>query len=189
MRMSAFAILGRAHLLARDWRQAVEAMTGALAIMRERRVVFYLEGWVLQALAEASLGAGDPVGARETADLALARLRQHHPRILEIAALLAWARVRRAPEGADGAAGIEAALRDAMALVEATGARAHAPCIHVERAALAHLVGDETTRQRELREAHRLFVEMGAPVLAEQVVRELASSAESTSGISSTSRT
>jgi hypothetical protein len=73
--------------------------------------------------------------------------------------------------------------------VETTGARACAPFIHVERAALAHLLGDEATRQAELREAHRLFAEMGAPTRAEQVSRELGSSVESASGISSTSRT
>src|SRR5947208_3915941 len=189
VRMLALAILGRAHLLAGDWLPAVEAMTGALPIMRERRVLLVGEGWVLPVLAEASLGAGDPGRARETADLALARTRQHHTRVFEIAALLAWARVRLATDGADGAAGIEAALRDAMALVEATGARGHAPFIHVERAALAHLLGDKATRQRELREAHRLFTEMGATARAEQVARELGSSAESTSRISSTGRT
>src|SRR5436190_433277 len=173
IRMVALNILGHAHLLAGDWRQAVEAMTGALPIMRERRVLLVGEGWVLPVLAEASLGAGDPGRARETADLALARTRQHHTRVFEIAALLAWARVRLATDGADGAAGIEAALRDAMALVQATGARACAPFIHVERAALAHLLGDEATRQGELREAHRLFTEMGATARAEQVAREL----------------
>ena len=173
MRMSALAVLGRAHLLAEDWPHAVEAMTGALAIMRERRVLLVFESWILPVLAEAYLGAGDPSKARETADLALARARQHHTRAFEIAALLAWARVHRATDGADGAAGIEAALRDAMALVQATGARACAPFIHVERAALAHLLGDEATRQGELREAHRLFTEMGATARAEQVAREL----------------
>jgi class 3 adenylate cyclase/tetratricopeptide (TPR) repeat protein len=188
-RMYALAILGHAHLLARDWPQAVEALAGALAIMRDRRVLLVLEGWVLSVLAEASLGAGDRGGARKAADLALARARQHHARVSEIAALLAWARVRRATDGADGAAGIEAALRDAMALVEATEARARAPFIHVERAALAHLLGDEAVRARELHEAHRLFTEMGAPVRAEQMAQELGSNAEPTPGISSTSRT
>jgi class 3 adenylate cyclase/tetratricopeptide (TPR) repeat protein len=174
MRMIALATLGRAHLLVGAWLPAVEAMTGARAIMRERRLFLVLEGFDFPVLAEASLGAGDPGVARETADLALARTRQHHTRVYEITALLAWARVRLATDGAHGAAGIEAALRDAMALVEATEARAYAPFIHVERAALAHLLGDEITRQRELREAHRLFTEMGATVRAEQVAKDLA---------------
>jgi hypothetical protein len=39
---------------------------------------------------------------------------------------------------------------------------------------LARLNGDDTARQRELREAHRLFLEIGAPIRAEQVAKELA---------------
>jgi hypothetical protein len=66
-----------------------------------------------------------------------------------------------------------------MALVEATGARALAPFIHVERAALAQLLGDEAADERELREAQRLFAEMGATVRAERVARELAAGATS----------
>jgi len=63
IRVAALTILGRAHLLAGDWPHSVEAMTGALAIMWERRVALNLEGWHLAVLAEASLGAGDPGGA------------------------------------------------------------------------------------------------------------------------------
>jgi hypothetical protein len=55
-----------------------------------------------------------------------------------------------------------------------TRARSYAPFLHVERAELARLSGDETTRQYELREAHRLFLEIGAPIRAEQVAKELA---------------
>jgi hypothetical protein len=48
------------------------------------------------------------------------------------------------------------------------------PFVWVERAELARLAHDETARQRELREAHRLFLEIGAPIRAEQVAKELA---------------
>jgi len=147
-------------------------VTAALAMMRERRVVLGLEGWLLP-LAEASLGVGDRDGAREAAERALARARQLQTRVFEIVALLSWARVRRATDGADGAAGIEAALRDASALVETTEARAFAPFILVEHAALANLLGDDTACRCDLREAHRLFTEMGATARAEQVARQL----------------
>jgi hypothetical protein len=40
-------------------------------------------------------------------------------------------------------------------------------------AELARLSDDKATRQRELREAHRLFTEMGAPIRAAEVAREL----------------
>jgi len=80
--------------------------------------------------------------------------------------------LRRAdPTGAR--ADIESALARAEALTEETGLLAHAPLIHLERAALARAHGDEATRQRELREAQRLFSEMGATARVEQVVKEL----------------
>jgi hypothetical protein len=56
-----------------------------------------------------------------------------------------------------------------------SGAKSYEPFLHVERAELARLVGDESTRQRELREAHRLFLEIGAPLRAAMVAKELES--------------
>jgi hypothetical protein len=44
--------------------------------------------------------------------------------------------------------------------------------------------GDESTRQRELREAHRLFREMGGPIRAGEVRRPSSSPVTSRSAIS-----
>jgi len=44
---------------------------------------------------------------------------------------------------------------------------------HLERAELARLTRDEVSREHALREAHRLFVEIGATARAEQVAREI----------------
>jgi len=38
---------------------------------------------------------------------------------------------------------------------------------------LARLTGDEATRERELREAHRLFTEIGEPIRAADVAKNL----------------
>jgi len=182
--------IGQAHLLKGQWSEAVEALARALAIVREARSsAIARETVYLTGMAEAYLGAGDLGRARETADMAVASARQRGAPVREIAALLARARVLLASDGRGAVPEIETVLRDATALVEKTEARAYAPFVHVERANVARLVGDEATRQRELREAHRLFTEMGAPIRAEQVARELGSSVESTCGISSTSRT
>jgi hypothetical protein len=54
-----------------------------------------------------------------------------------------------------------------------SGAKSYEPFLHVERAELARLTGDEATRRLELREAHRLFVEIGAPIRAEEVAKDL----------------
>jgi hypothetical protein len=43
----------------------------------------------------------------------------------------------------------------------------------LSRADLARLNGDDTARRRELREARRLFVEIGAPIRAAEVAKEL----------------
>ena len=55
-----------------------------------------------------------------------------------------------------------------------SGAKSYEPFLHRERAELARLSGDEATRQQELREAQRLFTEIGAPLRAAQVAKELA---------------
>ena len=81
--------------------------------------------------------------------------------------------VLRRTQGAEAREAIEAALTEAEALVESTGLRSWQPFLHVERAELARLVGDETAHERELREAHRLFTEMGATGHAERLAREL----------------
>jgi hypothetical protein len=72
---------------------------------------------------------------------------------------------------------IEAALAEADAWLEMSGAKSYGPFLHVERAELARLAGDEATRQCELREAHRLFVEMGATGHAERMAPLLVGSA------------
>jgi hypothetical protein len=56
-----------------------------------------------------------------------------------------------------------------------SGAKSYAPFLHVERAELARLRGDEAARRRALREAHGLFLEMDAPIRAAEVARALES--------------
>lgn len=57
-----------------------------------------------------------------------------------------------------------------LSLVERTQARAHEPHAHEVRAELVHLSGDAAAREPEptFREAHRLFVAIGAPAHAER---------------------
>jgi len=45
--------------------------------------------------------------------------------------------------------------------------------LRLGRAELARLTGDKASRDLALREAHRLFVEIGATARAEQVAREI----------------
>jgi hypothetical protein len=64
-------------------------------------------------------------------------------------------------------------LEHSITLIERTGATTLEPFVCVEQAKLARLCGDETRRTRELRNAHRLFLEIGAPIRAAEVAKEL----------------
>src|SRR2546430_10380298 len=75
----------------------------------------------------------------------------------------------------------------ADAWIEMSGAKSYEPFLHVERAELARLNGDDAARQRELREANRLFLEIGAPIRAQEVAREFGRSEEHTSELQSQS--
>jgi hypothetical protein len=88
-------------------------------------------------------------------------------------ALLASARVLLRTEGHAARSAIEAALGELSQLARQTEMKMFEPFACVERAELARLTGDEANRQRELREAHRLFLEIGAPIRAAEVAREL----------------
>jgi hypothetical protein len=58
-------------------------------------------------------------------------------------------------------------------MIEETEARCREPIVHEISAELARVRGDEPTRERELREALRLFTEIGAPIRAAEVAKEL----------------
>jgi len=78
--------------------------------------------------------------------------------------------------GSDGLAArsaIDESLARAAALIEETGARMQEPALHLMRADLAALDGAAEVRERELRDAERLFAEMGAPIRAAEVAAML----------------
>jgi tetratricopeptide (TPR) repeat protein len=163
--------LGQALLLNEQWSDAAATLESALAEMRERQVGLSFEQFILADLAQAVVVLGDFGRARALADEAVTVAQQRH--IIEAPPLLARARVRRLSDGAQAASAIEADLQRAMVVIEQTEARAYTPQIHVERAELARLLGDEAAYQRELREAHRLFTEMGATGHAKRISHQL----------------
>ena len=70
---------------------------------------------------------------------------------------------------------IEASLERTAELIATTGARCYEPFVHEQRAGLARACNDPEAWERELREAQRLFSELGAGPHAERVARELGS--------------
>jgi tetratricopeptide (TPR) repeat protein len=173
-RVEAYGELGALQIVEGQWREAVETLEAALAIAREKRTWLHHEASLMAVLAEAYLGAGDADLARATASAALAVSRRQRNRMEECLAHLALARVLLRGGSTEASSEIEAALDSARACVEETGATTLVPFIHVERAALARLCSDDDTRERELREAHRLFTEMGVSIRAADVAREIA---------------
>jgi tetratricopeptide (TPR) repeat protein len=150
------------------WREAVEALERA-----EERGARMIP--TNGDLARAWLGLGDTDRARRAADEAVPIARTSGARVLEIGAQLALAGVRLQTEGAAAQAAVEGALSRAEYLVQETGNRSSEPLVHLERAQLMRVLGDPAGCERELREARRLFSEMGATGHAERVARELAS--------------
>jgi hypothetical protein len=130
-------------------------------------------------MAAAHLGLGDGVQALALADEAIAVSRRRGTRLWEFSAQLVRIRAHRELHGVQATREIEAALAEADAWLEMSGAKSYEPFLHVECAELARLTGDEAARERELREAHRLFTEIGAPIRAEEVAKELGLSATS----------
>jgi adenylate cyclase len=169
----AYLWLGQAYVMTKDWGQAAGALEQGLRIASEARAGLVYEAVMLALLARAYLELGENRRARGTVDEAIAVARRHGTRFWECVAHITRAHVLLRTEGAQASSEIEAALREAQALVEETGGRSQEPFIHEARAELARLGGDEATCQRERREAYRLFTEMGATGHAERLVREL----------------
>jgi tetratricopeptide (TPR) repeat protein len=170
----AWLCLGLAEQMRGEWRRAIEAVERAHAIARERRTGVELDGWRLALLSESHLRVGEIQRARALAAEALEIARAQGNAWNERHASLALARVLLRSAGATARAQTGAALARALELARETGAKAFEPLVHVELAELAHQSGDHEGRERELREAHRLFTEMGATGHAEHLTAKLA---------------
>jgi hypothetical protein len=173
-RIYAYLCLGLANVLNEAWYAALEALEKGLTIGRERRLSSWESG-VLATMGAAHLGLGDYTKALALAQEAIAASRRHGSRFYEFSAQLTRIRSLRRMHAVQATKEIEAAITEADAWLEMSGAKSYEPFLHVERAELARLTGDEATRDRELREAHRLFLEIGAPIRAQQVAKDLCS--------------
>jgi tetratricopeptide (TPR) repeat protein len=163
--------LGRAYLLNRDWDQAIATFDHVLSTIRERRIARYQEPLALAGLAFARLARGEIEEARSNAEEAIRISQRQGTGAFEPFAQIALARILIAL--GEPRERIEAALSCAAEVIDETGARCERPTLCEVRAELAVAAGDNATRDRELREAHRLYDEMGATGHAERVGREL----------------
>jgi predicted ATPase/class 3 adenylate cyclase len=173
---AAYRALGAAHVLDERWDDAIEALENALGTIRETRTAMYLEGAILSNLAYARLGRGESDRAIASAEEAVASTQRIHARLGECLARWTLARVLVATRGTDGVEDVERHLDRLSVLIEETGATSYAPLLHLQRAEASRLVGNEARRDQELREAHRLFIDMGASAHADRVAGELSRS-------------
>jgi tetratricopeptide (TPR) repeat protein len=174
VRAYAWLTLGSAELMRGQWRQAIDAIERSLAIVRQGRTGVERNAWRLVLLGEAHLGLGDVARAHGlvTEGLETAHARGHRPD--ETYARLAQARVLLGSPNTIARAEVEAALARVLELARETGAKAFEPLVHVELAELALKLGDEEGSERELREAYRLFTEIGASGHADRLASKLA---------------
>ncbi len=166
--------LGDALRLERRYDEALEVYRRALDLIRTKRVAVQWRPVALsgQALAESALGAHEKAiaQARSALDESVAG----GNRFGEGVARLALARVLLATGDPGLHDELEQTVERGRALCEQTGMRVHlAPLLEV-RAALAERRGDPQEARRQLREAHRLYTEMGATGHAKRLARELA---------------
>jgi len=169
----AHVVLGVALVANEEWNASEDAERRALEIARKGGVGFGVTAWALRFLAEASLGRGESRAALELADEALTEARQSGGRLFEMDALLTRVRAFLRSEGAAGANEAQRSLVEARQLIAETGGHCRDPIIHEIAAEIAGFLGDVAARDRELREAHRRLVDMGAFEHARRLAREI----------------
>jgi adenylate cyclase len=170
-RVFAELALGLALFLNHRTEEAVRVLEEGLAASRESGSYRFSEPFFLLTLARAHLERGDLEQARATAEEAAAHSASRG--FLHADVQLVRAQIHMRARGAKAERDVEAALAKAQRFVDESGACSRQPFIHDVRAELADLKGDDAQCERELREAHRLFTEMGATGHAERVAREL----------------
>jgi tetratricopeptide (TPR) repeat protein len=162
--------LGYAHLSAGRADDAVIAAGNALELLRKTDKA--RAGEAAAALAEALLQAGDLSAAQSAAGEAIALCHHSLRAIYEAVAHGVMARVLLRRDGAAAREAAEAALTNAAALIERTGARTLAPALCEWRAELAAVLGDHAAHEALLREAERGYTEIGAPLHAARLAQE-----------------
>jgi adenylate cyclase len=164
--------MGLAHLLRGEPREALEFLDRAHRFRCERRTGLCAGPADMADLAAANLSVGNTARARALVEEALAFAKRGGAGVRGARVHLVRAQTLRESEGRAVRDEIEATLARADALIHERGARAWAPLVCEERARLAQSL-DDAAAEQHLREAHRLFTEMGARGHAERLAQEL----------------
>jgi class 3 adenylate cyclase/tetratricopeptide (TPR) repeat protein len=167
-RTFAYRGLGISHSMGGEAQPAAAALENALKIARESRTVLWVEPYVLADLAEAYVALGRVADGRRTIAQALEIVHSRSKNAL-CHVQLARARVLLRTDGAAVSADAAAALEDAGEAAQPC----YTPQIHLARAELAAVQGDNGRRQRELGEAAASAAAIGALGYERFAVHEL----------------
>jgi class 3 adenylate cyclase/tetratricopeptide (TPR) repeat protein len=167
-RLDGLLVVGAAHLLRGEWRQAIASLEPALA--DTQRTGNVLSGPQITAyLSEAWLGTGDAPRAVALAKGAVTASALRKSLHREAQAQLALGHALLVEQGRGALRGAESALARAEALVAESGARLLAPHVELLRAAVGAARGDAALSARALGTAQRLFHDLGAAGHAQRV--------------------
>jgi class 3 adenylate cyclase/tetratricopeptide (TPR) repeat protein len=168
--------LSVASVLDERWDFAITNAERAIEIWRTGFCGDFAPNFI-SAHARALLGAGSPQRALDMSGEAIALAKRQGQPVPQCEATILRVRCLLALEGVGAREIIETLLDEASQLIEQTGAHRWRPHVHAERGELYRLTGESDAEKRELTEAHRLFVEMGATGHAERIATLLAESA------------
>jgi tetratricopeptide (TPR) repeat protein len=171
-RVQARANLANAHLMAGQPDEALALIEAANAIANETRAGMMSGGFNERIRVAALLARGDVAAARAAADRLIASTDM--PPLSHMGALVVHAEVLIASDAAAERGRIEASLAEADEIARRIGSLFNQAGVCRARAQLARALGDEADWQRELREALRIYTQMGATVWVERVTQELA---------------
>ncbi len=165
--------LGTALVVAGMASEAAEVLERALTIMQRFRVFLQFRPVTLAMRAAALLANGESNEALSCAREAVGDAVRQGSRPAECSAHLVLTRVLLKMNGSEARAEIEAALRRVEAIVEEGEIPVVVPQLREQQARLAGACGETARCQAELREAHRLYDEIGATGHAKRLAGEL----------------
>jgi len=171
-RVQARSSLADAHLMAGQPDEALALLDAANTIADEARVGMRVLALLERTRVAALLARGDVAAARAAADRLVAD--SDLTPAGQAAARIVLAQVLIASDAVAERGRIEVSLAEADAVAQRIGSLGYRASVCRVRAQLARALGDDAGRQRELREALRIYTEMDATGWMERIAAELA---------------
>ncbi|MCZ6870034.1 MAG: hypothetical protein O7G84_11070, partial [Gammaproteobacteria bacterium] len=168
-RLMAYSAIGAAHMVDGELDAAIEALENSLRIAAETRSGGCWTPLTLGFLAEAHLRQGSIAPALERAQEAVSFASAHALRLFP----RAWLALARAQIRSDLTAEALETLKEAQQVIDDTSSAGYQPRLWEYRAELAQRQGDADAHAHAMREALRLYRELGATGHTERLTQSL----------------